>query len=372
MMIGKGFLIMVVLLFLTGCWDEKLLKDSSLVLSIGIDSTKNNKIKATTAIRTSKIISGGQSESINYIVEEIGNTIRETRLEVDKQIPGVYEPNKLRIILIGDKIASKDLYPYFDVFFRDPRSSLAAKVAVVKGEASDIIKMKKLKENLISEALIDLIKSAEEHTIVPVENQQTILTSMFDEGEDFTLPYMERLDKNTVKVTGIALFHKKRFTDKTLKGNKSVIFLMAKGEKSKDIKLTESIENNEDHKVRNFVSFSVLKTKRKMNIKMVNGKPAATINLKLFIEINEYPKGSLYGQKEESDLNKKVAHRIAKEANQMVETLKSAHCDAFGIGRYLIAEHPKVWENLNWEEEYPDMPFKINVTVETVKRGIIF
>ncbi|WP_413301901.1 Ger(x)C family spore germination protein [Bacillus sp. 1P10SD] len=372
MRIKKAFLILMILLVLTGCWDEKLLKDSSLVLSIGIDLAKNNKVKSTTAIRTSKIISGGQSESINYIVEEISNTIRETRLEVDKQIPGVYEPNKLRILLIGDKIARKDLYPYFDVFFRDPRSSLASKVAVVKGEASNIIKMKKLKENLISEALIDLIKSSEEHTIVPVENQQTILTSMFDEGEDFTLPYMEKLDKDTVKVTGIALFHKRSFTGKTLKGNKPVIFLMAKGEKSKDIKLTESLETNEDHNVKNFVSFSVLKTKRKMNIKMVKGKPAATIDLKLLIEINEYPKGSLYGQKEESELNKKVARRIEKEANAMVDTLKSANCDAFGIGRYLIADHHKEWKKLNWEKEYPNMPFKINVKVETVRRGIIF
>ncbi|MDN3016285.1 Ger(x)C family spore germination protein [Paenibacillus sp. BSR1-1] len=371
MMIGKRFFIFIVMLALTGCWDEKLLKDSSLVLSIGIDLAKNNEVKTTTAIRTSRIISGGQSESINYIVEEISNTIRETRLEVDKQIPGVYEQNKLRILLIGDKIASKDLYPYFDVFFRDPRSSLAAKVAVVKGEASEIIKMKKLKENLISEALIDLLKSAEEHTIVPVENQQTILTSMFDVGEDFTLPYMEKLDKDTVKVTGVALFHRRSFTGKTLKGNKPIIFLMAKGEKSKDIKLTERLENKDGRNVKNFVSFSVLKTKRNMNIKMVKGKPAATINLKLFIEINEYPEGSLYGQKEESALNKKVARRIEKEANAMVDTLKSANCDAFGIGRYLIADHHKEWEKLNWDKEYPDMAFKINVKVETVNRGII-
>ncbi|MGG1675366.1 Ger(x)C family spore germination protein [Neobacillus sp. NRS-1170] len=372
MIIGKGFLILMVLLVLTGCWDEKLLKDSSLVLSIGIDIAKNNKVKATTAIRTSKMITGGQSESINYIVEEISNTIRETRLEVDKQIPGVYEPNKLRIVLIGDKIARKDLYPYFDVFFRDPRSSLVAKVAVVKGEASDIIKMKKLKENLISEALIDLIKSAEEHTIVPVENQQTILTSMFDEGEDFTLPYIEKIDKGTVKVTGIALFHKRSFTGKTLKGNKPIIFLIAKGEKSKDIKLTESLETIEGQNVKNYVSFSVLKTKRDMNIKIVKGNPTATIDLKLFIEINEYPKGSLFEQKEESELNKKVAQRIEKEANAMVDTLKSANCDAFGIGRYLIADHPKEWKKLDWEKTYPEMPFKIKVKVETVRRGIIF
>ncbi|MEH7306162.1 Ger(x)C family spore germination protein [Neobacillus drentensis] len=368
----KRIFVLIILLSLTGCWDENLLKDSALVLSIGYDLTMDNKIKTTSAIRTSKLMAGGQSESVNYIVEEKGHTLREARLEVDKQIPGVYSPNKLRVILISEKTAKKDLYPYFDVFFRDPRSSLAAKVAVVKGQASDIIKVKKLKENLISEALIELIRSAEEHMIVPVQNQQTIRTSMFDEGEDFTLPYLEQLDKEKIKVTGIALFHKRSYTGKTLKGNKPIILLMAKGDKKKDIKLTENLESNKDHDVKNFVSFSVIKTKRKMKIKMVKGKPEAVLNMKLFIEINEYPKGSLLGQKEEAELNKKIARRIEGQANEVVSTLKTANCDAFGIARYLIADHNKEWKRLNWEKVYPEIPFKIHVKVETVKRGIIF
>ncbi|MDQ0201366.1 Ger(x)C family spore germination protein [Neobacillus ginsengisoli] len=368
----KGLFVMILLIIQTGCWDENLLKDNALVLSIGFDLAEGNQLKTTSSIRTSKVISGGQAESVNYIVEEKGHTLRDTRLEVDKQIPGVYAPNKLRVILLSENIAKRDLYPYFDVFFRDPRSSLAAKVAVVKGQAGDIIKIKKLKENLISEALIELIKSAENHTIVPVENQQTILTSMLDEGEDFTLPYLEKIDKETVKVTGVALFHQRSYTGKTLNGNQPVILLMAKGDTNRDIKLTENINNGKNHSVTDFVSFSVNKTKRKIMIKMVNGRPEVNLNLKLLIDINEYPKGSLLGEKEENELNKKLENRIEKEAKEMVSTLKSANCDAFGIARFLIADHNKEWKKLNWEKEYPDMPFTMHVKVESVKRGIIY
>ncbi|MGZ7160925.1 MAG: hypothetical protein ACXVHR_10665, partial [Methanobacterium sp.] len=77
---GKVVLIIILLIFQTGCWDENLLKDNALVLSIGFDLAENTQVKTTSSIRTSKIISGGQAESVNYIVEEKGPTLRDTRL----------------------------------------------------------------------------------------------------------------------------------------------------------------------------------------------------------------------------------------------------------------------------------------------------
>ncbi|KEO79225.1 hypothetical protein MKN04_06045 [Paenibacillus polymyxa] len=46
-------------------------------------------------------------------------------------------------------------------------------------------------------------------------------------------------------------------------------------------------------------------------------------------------------------------------------------CDAFGVGRQLIAHHPVVWKSVDWNEEYPNVRFHPQVTVDIVGNGIL-
>ncbi|MBJ8025980.1 Ger(x)C family spore germination protein, partial [Bacillus cereus] len=82
---------------LTGCWDQHLLKNANLVLGIGLDAAEEEKIETTALLRILKAESAGsgKSSSTNVIYSTIGNTFRESRTSIEKQLGGEYSPNKL-------------------------------------------------------------------------------------------------------------------------------------------------------------------------------------------------------------------------------------------------------------------------------------
>lgn len=55
---------------------------------------------------------------------------------------------------------------------------------------------------------------------------------------------------------------------------------------------------------------------------------------------------------EKEKLNKELSKQLTKEAKRITKKLQKANCDAFGIGRHLIAYHPDLWKKKNWNEDY--------------------
>jgi hypothetical protein len=91
--------------------------------------------------------------------------------------------------------------------------------------------------------------------------------------------------------------------------------------------------------------------------------------LHLKINVEEYPKGDV--PKDIERLNKVLSKEFTEEAKKVITKLQDANCDAFGIGRRLIAFHPKTWETLDKKNYFKNVKFKTNVKVEIIKQGIV-
>ncbi|MZE36659.1 Ger(x)C family spore germination protein, partial [Bacillus anthracis] len=48
-----------------------------------------------------------------------------------------------------------------------------------------------------------------------------------------------------------------------------------------------------------------------------------------------------------------------------------ANCDAFGIGRHLIAYHPDLWKKKKWNKDYAKVKFKPEVDVNILYSGVL-
>ncbi|PGS46604.1 Ger(x)C family spore germination protein [Bacillus sp. AFS041924] len=352
--------------FLTGCWDQHSLKDSALVLSIAMDQAPKNHIKTTAIIRTS-VSKGGETEAINYVAKEEGFSVRDARHKIDYQIPGNFSSNKLLVMLLGEDLAKKNLYPYFDNFFRYIRSSLSSRVVIVKGQASSILEMKTYKDILIGESLLEMIESAENLSLIPKETQESIYKKMADPGYDLVLPYLEKIDDETLKIKGVGLLQNNKFTGKILNEYQSKLLLLLQDNKGTAMSFSEKI--NEKNEV---VSFKVKNENRRLKTKIVNGQPKVNIDIKIKIDLNEYTGGTLASDKKKKEIEKKLTKKMENEMIEVIHILQEANCDALGIGRFLMAYHPKTWAKLNWEKEYSKVPFNITNKVIMTTRGIMF
>jgi hypothetical protein len=152
----------ILLLFylsLTGCWDQRLLKDSRLVYSSAFDLEDYEKILTTAIIRDFR-----EESPTNVEIQATGRTLRETRMKMDRKINGNFEPSKNRVFMLGGELAQKDIFQFLDVFYRDPTSSISSKVAVAEGRAADILSTLSQKNTLISEYIAEQLTSAEDAT----------------------------------------------------------------------------------------------------------------------------------------------------------------------------------------------------------------
>ncbi|OIU71400.1 Ger(x)C family spore germination protein [Rossellomorea aquimaris] len=350
---------------LTGCWDQRLLKDSRLVYSSAFDLEDENKILTTAIIRDFQ----GEFPT-NVELQAVGNTLRETRMKMDRKINGSFEPSKNRVFVLGEDLAKKDIYQFLDVFYRDPTSSISSKISIARGNGGELLSTLGQKNTLISEYLAEQISSAESATEAEKHNLQTICTVMFDEGKDFMLPLLA-LENNEIQLVGNALFHKHSMTGE-LSVAQSTLFLALANKKAKLARFTSKMDTKNKSSLDDYISYSLIKPKSKM--KIISDSPydiKVEISMKTGIAIVEFPADKLTDKKKVKKINQKIQHDLQKRAENLIETIQTANSDLFGIGRELIAFHPKTWEKLNWEEDYQKITITPKIETEIIGNGII-
>lgn len=365
--------VMFIVLFVTGCWDQDLLKKARLLYGGGFDLTPNGKLQTTFVIRD--MPASEQQGPKNDIIITVGNTPREARDHADEQISRHLRSYKNRIILIGEQLAKQDIYPILEVFFRDPKSALNARLGVAEGRAADMLSLKKVGNILIAEEIDELIKSKEETTTVPKVTLEAIYPIMMDPGEDFVLPYLA-VEGNRVKSNRVAMFHDKQYTG-TLSPDESTMYLLLKGKKGKTARFTRKINIQEHEGQQNrydFMTFDTDKSKRKMNVQ-IQSDDQIKVKLKLEwkVSVIEYPKDRLKNKKLIKQLNGYLSREMTDLAKETLDSMQKAGCDGLGIGRQLMAFHPDVWKKLkeNWDVSYKKVHFDPEIQVQITKKGTI-
>lgn len=373
MKIKRLVTISICILLTTGCWDQNLMKNAILIQTITFDRTDDDKFLfgiAIPDIYSNSLTSGQETQASNsQTLSTIANTPREGRMKLNTEIPGNLDASKNKLILFGEKFAKGDIYPSLDVIWRDPRSSMSAKLAVVKGAAVDILSVKPKLESSISQNILNLIQSTETNTIIPDETIQTLASEILDPGEDIVLPLLKIGHNGTaIDVEGLALFNDRKLAG-TLSREESILFLLLNNKRGKYARFTKNINDNKS-KMTNFISLNVDNMRRKLDVSVNNdGDVSVNLNLRLDLAVEEFPIGNV--PKKLNQLNEELSKSFTSEAGEVIHKLQVANCDAFGIGRRLIAFHHGSWLKKDKASYFKNVKFKSKVEVEIVRYGIV-
>lgn len=353
----------------SGCWDVQMLKDDRIVYIVGLDLSSDGQLQSTISILD---VSGSDTvkKATSEILTASGYTSRHTRDIIDREVSGRLSASKLRVILIGESLARQGIYPVLDVLYRDPRSALNARIAVVAGKAHDVINKKITGSKLIGEHFNQLIRSAERRTVVPAVNIQLICPPMLDPGDDFAVPYISNKETNPT-VYGIALFNGDKITS-TFNSEDSLLYLLMADKLAKNASLTLQVNQEENQNLEKYLAMDIQKLNRKMKVNVQGNRSIkVTLDLNLKVTATEYPKDHLNDRRTLGQLNKKLSEELTRRAQAITQKMLQANHDGFGIGRRIMAYYPNTWNNLNWIEDYPKVEFDPKVTVEIVRHGII-
>ncbi|TWE08175.1 Ger(x)C family germination protein [Neobacillus bataviensis] len=366
---SKKPIILLLCLLLTGCWDQHLMKNAVLVQILSYDLAGNDEMLLGVSIPIIDESSAGpQAKVKSETLSAKGHTPRDCRLKIDREVSGILDSSKNKLIMFGERMAAEGIYPPLDVVWRDARNSLGATLAVVDGKAVNLLEINPKHEPNVSEYIQDALTSAEENSVIPNQTIQTLASEMLDPGEDIVLPYLKMNNKKSAVVVGLALMNEKKYSGK-LSPQDSCLLILLNNKKGKYARFTKRVNKEEKQKLKNYISFNVNNMKRKLKVHVNNGEVSVQLKLHLKVNVDEYPKGDV--PKDIERLNKVLTKDLTEDAKKVISKLQQSNCDAFGIGRRLIAFHPKTWEMLDKKEYFKNVKFTTNVKVEIIKQGIV-
>ncbi|MGG3467403.1 Ger(x)C family spore germination protein [Neobacillus pocheonensis] len=355
-------------ILLTGCWDQRLLVNRTLVNGISFDVTKEGKIKSSVRALNIQSKGGGQFEIQDELVSSVRPTVVGLGLDFNSKIAGELDASKAHVVMIGEELAKKGIHPFVEVFYRNTDSYMSSKIVISKGKAKEILAME-IKKSPIAFVILQMLNEAEAETVIPKENIFWVWKSILDPGIDFILPYLERTEANKVEVAGVALFNGDQYTGTTISRDKSNLLLGLMDQLSRAI--TMSIILGPENNSRS-ISFATNDLRRNQEVLVdQNNKITCKINLKMNVVMKNYPQ-DLKKELNIKKLNQDLSDELTKQAKEIANTLQQANCDALGIGRRISSFHPELWKKMNWDEEYKKVQMEPIVRVNIMKTGNVF
>ncbi|WP_165822317.1 Ger(x)C family spore germination protein [Paenibacillus montanisoli] len=362
----KCLLLILLLPWLTGCWDQRELKDLRIELAEGFDLLDNGRIRFTITIPTIKSASQGKTSiTVNDIAAD-GRTVNEAYLEMKKAVSQELDFGKARIILINKRFARNGFYPAIESYYREAHSPINAKMAIVDDSAETVLKIKPADSLMVNDYLYDLLQSGEENGLIPKASPYSVSSLFLNTGTDVTIPIIHLKGVERVKLAGLALMHDKRMTGE-LDDKASMSFVMLSRFNPEYFTVTEHIADP----INVNVSLFMTRDKRDITVTTGKGNVKAVINADFTCDLVEISKMVHTDEELLKKVGSQLEQMLNEKAKEVIKHLQQANCDALGIGLHIKAHHNRYWKSIKWDEVYPEMEIEPRIKVSIDTHGIM-
>ena len=365
------FLILLLPLFLTGCYDRFELDNLAYVIAIGVDTGENGNVNITYQIAVPLKITGENSETgketyTTYTVSapslSVGNTL--VNPTVSKEI----NLSHVKLILYSEELAKSELSGHVNVFMSHTDIRPKAILAVCKGSAENFLNEVSPKLEVSPARYYELLFSSYNYTSQSAGSEliNFYTSSQSIDRDPFAIyTELEEIsgDKKEASPDGLAIF----------KGSSMVGILEQKLILSHLI-LTNNLKKcgysvpdfNEKDRV---ISVNLeQETTPKIEVTIDGDSPKIKCDIKLKAHlVSSGSNINFYDEKNKNRLEKDLNEKIKKELSTYFDkTIKEYKADIAGIGRFAKANYLtwKEFEDYNWLEKYQNSTYEINVDTE--------
>lgn len=362
-------------ILVSACWDQRLLRDHSLILAIGYDHSEDDRIMKTITFPKKTGENGGSKQSEapeeSQVISVTGNTVKDTDKKMEQKIPELFDRSKTRVIFFGEELATDGIFSTLDSVYRDLRGPLNAKIAIFKGEAKDALMLQSEQSLLTSDIYANLLESAGQAGITKNENVQIACPIILGNGKDVVLPYVSITDDGSEAIIeGVALFNGDQMTG-TLNIKETSMFLVLSDQITKNTALNLKVHDTYEDQNKNFVNIAIRKNERDISFHVKDEDIRVQLKTTLEVEIDEYAANHL----SDKDRVKSLSNRIEKQLNQLAEVtlnkIQTANNDGLGLGEKLKAYHHSTWEKVDWTKKYEEIPIETDFKVKIIRHGIM-
>ncbi len=355
-------LILLTIVFFSGCSNYVQLHQKLIVQAIGVDYG-DDKYSITVQALDFKNLQDEDKPTIK-VLELEGLTVMEALGNISNQtgLKPLYSQNLM--LVIRKSTAEQGINKLIDFFIHHYEMRPNVTVCLSTDKASDILTLESSGKVLEAKNIFDMInkdmKSDMIHFVGNIQN----------DASDPYIPCLriEKGAKNSKVVSDTIAVFKNDTLSYTLDKDLSQGLLLVNGISNPGMCVVKDLENFGD------TAFELGKIKTKVDVKIKDNYPEYFINIKAKANTFEIDKNLFNGNSEEIKkvLEKKLAERLEEISQQAILECVGNKSDVFGFGQKLLNKNPNYFRPISnsWKEMINDYEYHVNVEADISDIGI--
>ncbi|WP_078408853.1 Ger(x)C family spore germination protein [Priestia abyssalis] len=378
-----------VIVFLTGCWNQKELGDIAMVTSVGVDKVPDKDTYLFTfqiiiPRQVSSVQGGGGGEQAPVtIISQKGKTLFEAVRGASQKIPSQLFFPHTRLFVFSEDVAKDGLKDFWDIFERDHEMRPLTTILIAKGmEAKTVLSIMTPIEKIPSNGLLEKSKMTEKRSAFTIRADiDDIIKAIGTEGKEPFIggvkvmgsPQAAQADnikqiepKAVIATDAIALFRGGKLQG-WLKDRSARGLLWVLG-KVKTTVVNVKCKNKEDR-----ISVEIIRSKAQIHSQMKNGRPRIQVMIRTEASVGETGCFiDLADPHEITRIQEKVEKRIKKEAEAAIRVAQNHQSDVFGFGAAIHRSHPEQWKKWgkDWKNHFSEMEVEVKADVSIRRSGL--
>lgn len=378
------FAILILSLFLTGCWDRRELNELAIMLAMGVEKIeKEYQIYAQVVVPSEVSMKGSSGSTKVTLFTARGETLYEAVRKMTKESPRKIYPGHLKMLVIGEKLAKEGIGESLDLLSRDWELRPDFYVVVTKDTSpSEILNVTTNLESIPANKMFNSLHMSEKAwSGTKSITLDELISDLISDGKQAVITGIELIGnpkigsskKNVEMISPAASIRYDHLA--VFKGDKLVGWLTEE-ETIGYSYVTDSVKTTvrripcpEEGKA----TISVEKSHSDVKGYIRKGNPEVDINIKVEGNIGSVVcKIDLNDLGTIAELEKIFEKEMTDVINKTFATLQKKYkTDIFGFGEAIHRSNPKEWNKVkdHWAEEFSNVTMNVKVDLKIVSLG---
>ena len=352
------FILIILVTFLSGCWDYREIEDVTIVstITIDLDDKTNEYILNAELIDTEGQGSGLGLKSI--IIESKGRTIIDAVRNMISLTTKIPYWSHVNIIVISQEVAREGIVPILEWISRSPELNLKVHIFVSKENTAREILQKEQGFMQIRKFEYEALKKAfKSLSKLPDVKANRVINEVQSKELHSVLPVIGVEDnhgKTIAQYIGSAYFDKDKLAG-FLDPIDTMKYLFVVNEVDGGV-IVAPIDDDK-------VTFEIYKNNTDVEIDFIDDSIKISIKIKPTVNISEIDSDVDYTNHSGRRILKEKADKYLKnEIESFIEEIQNnPGIDIFKFGNRLMRYHPKIWKMVedNWDEIFSELTIEV-------------
>ena len=366
------FIVLMNLVFATGCWNYREVDEFSIVTGVAVDKGIENQFQMTVEIV--QISSGKDTKMTSKTITVEGKTMFDAARNLISLSGKRLYWSHAKVLILSKEIASEGVTKIIEWYTRDAETREEVNILISEEEsAKAIFDAQGTTEDVKSFVLGEIIKNQASLSKAPITDILKFDIESKTKGISTVIPAisLKKTDGKMIpQIMGTAI----------IKNDKLVGFL--NGEETKDLIFIRNevrggllVEEMQTKDEPTLVSLEIFKSKTKVTPVVDNKDIKINLDIDTIAAIDEIGGAENFIDDEgRMKLEQSAENTLEKRIESLINKIKLEYdADIFGFGAKLWEDKAQVWNNVgnNWEEIFKDLRVNVKARVHIKNSAVL-